>query len=91
MPQSVGDEALARMFRAFPGMEYCDLKKDRMTGRSKVGPPPRTPPHLAAQQAKMLGWPMQHRGMHRRPGSASLRRGSWLELGGSRAGAPRSP
>lgn len=35
--QSVGDEALARMFRAFPGMEYCDLKKDRMTGRSKVG------------------------------------------------------
>jgi RNA recognition motif-containing protein len=31
----VGDESLARMFRAFPGMEYCDLKKDRMTGRSK--------------------------------------------------------
>lgn len=23
------------MFRAFPGMEYCDLKKDRATGRSK--------------------------------------------------------
>lgn len=26
---------LARVFRAFPGMEYCDLKKDRATGRSK--------------------------------------------------------
>lgn len=34
-PQSVSDEALARVFRAFPGMEYCDLKKDRATGRSK--------------------------------------------------------
>ncbi|PSC73543.1 RNA-binding 45 isoform B [Micractinium conductrix] len=33
--KSVGDESLARIFRAFPGMEYCDLKKDRMTGRSK--------------------------------------------------------
>lgn len=33
--QSVGDEALSRIFRAFPGMEYCDLKKDRLSGRSK--------------------------------------------------------
>jgi len=33
--QSVSDEALARVFRSFPGMEYCDLKKDRATGRSK--------------------------------------------------------
>jgi RNA recognition motif-containing protein len=33
--KSVSDEALARVFRAFPGMEYCDLKKDRATGRSK--------------------------------------------------------
>ena len=23
----MGDESLARIFRAFPGMEYCDLKK----------------------------------------------------------------
>lgn len=35
-PQSVSDEQLARLFRRFPGMEYCDLKKDRTTGRSKV-------------------------------------------------------
>lgn len=34
--QSVSDEQLARLFRRFPGMEYCDLKKDRTTGRSKV-------------------------------------------------------
>lgn len=33
--QSVPEEALARLFRAFPGMEYCDLKRDRATGRSK--------------------------------------------------------
>eukprot|EP00887_Chlorella_sp_A99_P005987 scaffold27.g5987.t1 len=33
--KSIDDEALARMFRSFPGMEYCDLKKDRGSGRSK--------------------------------------------------------
>jgi RNA recognition motif-containing protein len=33
--QSVTEEALARLFRSFPGMEYCDLKRDRATGRSK--------------------------------------------------------
>ncbi|KAL6785046.1 hypothetical protein ACKKBG_A02220 [Auxenochlorella protothecoides x Auxenochlorella symbiontica] len=33
--KSVGDETLACLFRSFPGMEYCDLKKDRATGRSK--------------------------------------------------------
>lgn len=27
---------LARLFRKFPGMEYCDLKKDKKTNRSKV-------------------------------------------------------
>ena len=27
---------LVRLFRRLPGMEYCDLKKDRATGRSKV-------------------------------------------------------
>ncbi len=27
---------LARLFRKFNGMEYCDLKKDPATGRSKV-------------------------------------------------------
>lgn len=35
--QGVGEELLSRLFRQFPGMEYCDLKTDRATGRSKVG------------------------------------------------------
>jgi hypothetical protein len=35
LPQNVGQEDLARLFRRFPGMEYCDLKKDRATGKSK--------------------------------------------------------
>eukprot|EP00891_Asterochloris_glomerata_P003567 jgi/Astpho2/3567/Aster-x0169 len=26
---------VARIFRSFPGMEYCDLKRDRVTGQSK--------------------------------------------------------
>lgn len=30
--QSVGDEALARIFRTFPGIEYCDLKKVGLCG-----------------------------------------------------------
>lgn len=34
--QGVSEDAVARLFRRFPGMEYCDLKKDRATGRSKV-------------------------------------------------------
>eukprot|EP00983_Pelagomonas_calceolata_P015390 487850-Pelagomonas_calceolata.AAC.4 len=34
--QGVGEEAIARLFRRYPGMEYCDLKKDRETGKSKV-------------------------------------------------------
>lgn len=29
-------DVLARLFRKFNGMEYCDLKKDPATGRSKV-------------------------------------------------------
>lgn len=29
---------MARLFRRFHGMEYCDLKKDRVTGKSKVRP-----------------------------------------------------
>ncbi|KAJ9513161.1 hypothetical protein QJQ45_029346 [Haematococcus lacustris] len=33
--KGVPEEMLARLFRRFPGMEYCDLKKDRATGRSK--------------------------------------------------------
>lgn len=33
--KSVGEETLACLFRTFSGMEYCDLKKDRTTGRSK--------------------------------------------------------
>lgn len=34
--QGVNEDAIARLFRRFPGMEYCDLKKDRETGKSKV-------------------------------------------------------
>eukprot|EP01026_Neomeris_dumetosa_P022794 TRINITY_DN1965_c0_g1_i1.p4 TRINITY_DN1965_c0_g1~~TRINITY_DN1965_c0_g1_i1.p4 ORF type:complete len:248 (-),score=28.05 TRINITY_DN1965_c0_g1_i1:3228-3971(-) len=33
--KGVTEEQLARCFRRFPGMEYCDLKCDRITGRSK--------------------------------------------------------
>ena len=35
--QGVTEDMLARLFRRFPGMEYCDLKKDRRTNKSKVG------------------------------------------------------
>ena len=34
--QAVTDDMVARLFRRFPGMEYCDLKKDRASGKSKV-------------------------------------------------------
>ena len=34
--QSATEEMVARIFRSFPGMEYCDLKRDRVTGQSKV-------------------------------------------------------
>lgn len=33
--KSVTEDNLARLFRRFDGMEYCDLKKDRLTGKSK--------------------------------------------------------
>lgn len=33
--KGVGEDMIARLFRRFPGMEYCDLKKDRATGKSK--------------------------------------------------------
>jgi len=33
--KGVGEDLLARLFRRFTGMEYCDLKKDRATGKSK--------------------------------------------------------
>ncbi|GMH37093.1 hypothetical protein BSKO_04966 [Bryopsis sp. KO-2023] len=33
--KGVTEEMLARLFRRFPGMEYCDLKKDKRTGKSK--------------------------------------------------------
>lgn len=35
--KSVSEEVLARLFRNYPGMEYCDLKKDKATNKSKVG------------------------------------------------------
>jgi len=33
--KAVTPDSLARLFRRFPGMEYCDLKKDTATGKSK--------------------------------------------------------
>lgn len=33
--KGVTEDAIARLFRRFPGMEYCDLKKERATGKSK--------------------------------------------------------
>ncbi|KAG2433808.1 hypothetical protein HXX76_008166 [Chlamydomonas incerta] len=33
--KTVNQDVLARLFRKFNGMEYCDLKKDPATGRSK--------------------------------------------------------
>ncbi|KAK9804003.1 hypothetical protein WJX72_011888 [[Myrmecia] bisecta] len=33
--RSVTEDMLVRIFRMFPGMEYCDLKQDRATGQSK--------------------------------------------------------
>jgi hypothetical protein len=35
--KSVSDEQLRLLFRQYPGMEYCDLKRDKATGKSKVG------------------------------------------------------
>mmetsp|Transcript_24609 Transcript_24609/g.44251 ORF Transcript_24609/g.44251 Transcript_24609/m.44251 type:complete len:469 (-) Transcript_24609:1230-2636(-) len=33
--KNVTEDTIARLFRRFPGMEYCDLKKDKFTGTSK--------------------------------------------------------
>eukprot|EP00210_Caulerpa_lentillifera_P008383 g7995.t1 len=33
--KGVSEEMLVRLFRRFPGMEYCDLKKDKKTNKSK--------------------------------------------------------
>lgn len=33
--KGVAEDTIARLFRKLPGMEYCDLKKDRVTGKSK--------------------------------------------------------
>eukprot|EP01113_Clastostelium_recurvatum_P021491 TRINITY_DN2546_c0_g1_i13.p1 TRINITY_DN2546_c0_g1~~TRINITY_DN2546_c0_g1_i13.p1 ORF type:complete len:629 (+),score=130.30 TRINITY_DN2546_c0_g1_i13:128-2014(+) len=35
VPKSVTQEQLSRIFNKFPGMEYCDLKKDKVSGESK--------------------------------------------------------
>jgi hypothetical protein len=35
--KSVSEEQLRLLFRQYPGCEYCDLKRDKLTGRSKVG------------------------------------------------------
>lgn len=36
--KSVSEDVLACLFRAFPGLEYCDLKRDHVTGQPRVGP-----------------------------------------------------
>jgi RNA recognition motif-containing protein len=53
----VGDDALSRIFRTYPGMEYCDLKKDRLSGRSKgyAYVSYATPEAAAAAQAQLNG------------------------------------
>lgn len=33
--KTVTQDQLARLFQRYPGMEYCDLKKDKQTGESK--------------------------------------------------------
>ena len=33
--QGATEDMVARIFRSFPGMDYCDLKRDRVTGQSK--------------------------------------------------------
>ena len=35
LQQGATEDMVARIFRSFPGMEYCDLKRDRVTGQSK--------------------------------------------------------
>lgn len=37
--QSVTEATMMQLFRVFPGMEYCDLKHDHVTGLSKVCDP----------------------------------------------------
>ena len=39
--QSVNEHTMRQLFRVFPGMEYCDLKHDHVTGLSKVHYPHR--------------------------------------------------
>jgi hypothetical protein len=34
--KGVSEDVLACLFRAFPGLEYCDLKRDHLTGASRV-------------------------------------------------------
>ncbi|CAL8466686.1 g6222 [Coccomyxa elongata] len=33
--KGVSEDVLTRLFRAFPGLEYCDLKRDHTTGQSR--------------------------------------------------------
>lgn len=55
--KGVGEEDLAPIFQCFPGMEYLDLKRDRMTGRSKgyAYVNYATPGAAAAAQAQLNG------------------------------------
>lgn len=36
--KAASEDHLARLFRSFPGMEYCDLKRDRASGAGNTGP-----------------------------------------------------
>lgn len=37
--KAVSEDIIIRLFRAFPGLEYCDLKRDHTTGHSRVSLP----------------------------------------------------
>jgi len=55
--KSAAEEALSALFRCYPGMEYLDLKRDRVTGRSKGYAYVNyiTPAAAAAAQAQLNG------------------------------------
>jgi hypothetical protein len=53
--KSVSDDQLRLLFRQYPGMEYCDLKRDKATGKSKVGAAAASAAADSASAAACLG------------------------------------
>lgn len=35
-PKAISEDVLAFLFQSYPGMEYCDLKRDHATGHARV-------------------------------------------------------